>query len=138
MPLSLEIVTPERRVLSAQVDEVRAPGVLGGFGVRFNHEPFMTALQPGKLTYVEGEREHHYAVGGGFLQVADNRVMVLADTAEAAADIDVERARRALAEAQDRLLQMAGQDEGYRHEEARVRRAAARLAVAKLAATGRE
>ena len=93
MPLSLEIVTPERRVLSVAVDEVRAPGVLGGFGMRFDHEPFMTALEPGRLTYVEGGREHHYAVGGGFLQVADNRVMVLADTAEAAADIDVERAR---------------------------------------------
>ncbi len=130
MPLSLEIVTPERRVLSVAVDEVRAPGVLGGFGVRFNHEPFMTALEPGRLTYLEGGREHHYAVGGGFLQVADNRVMVLADTAEAAADIDVERARRALAEAQDRVLHMTEQDEGYRQEAARVRRAAARLAVA--------
>jgi len=54
---------------------------------------------------------------------------VLADTAEAAADIDVERARRAFAEAQDRLLEMTEQDEGYRQEEARVRRAAARLAV---------
>ena len=130
MPLSLEIVTPERRVLSVAVDEVRAPGVLGGFGVRFNHEPFMTALEPGRLTYLEGGREHHYAVGGGFLQVADNRVMVLADTAEAADDIDVERARQALAEAQDRVLHMTEQDEGYGHESARVRRAAARLAVA--------
>jgi F-type H+-transporting ATPase subunit epsilon len=130
MPLSLEIVTPERRVLSVAVDEVRAPGVLGGFGVRFNHEPFMTALEPGRLTYLEGGREHHYAVGGGFLQVADNRVMVLADTAEAADDIDVERARRALAEAQDRVFHMTEQDEGYRLESARVRRAAARLAVA--------
>ncbi len=130
MPLSLEIVTPERRVLSVQVDEVRAPGVQGGFGIRFNHEPFMTALEPGRLTYVEGGREHHYAVGGGFLQVADNRVMVLADTAEAAADIDVERARRAFAEAQDRLLKMTEQDEEYSQEAARVRREAARLAVA--------
>jgi len=129
MPLSLEIVTPERRLLSVAVDEVRAPGVQGGFGVRLDHEPFMTALEPGRLTYVEGGREHDYAVGGGFLQVAENRVMVLADTAEAAADIDVERARRAFAEAQDRLLEMTEQDEGYRQEEARVRRAAARLAV---------
>ncbi len=130
MPLSLEIVTPERRVLSVAVDEVRAPGVQGGFGVRLNHEPFMTALEPGRLTYVEGGREHHYAVGGGFLQVADNRVIVLADTAEAAGDIDVERARRALAEAQGRLLELTEQDEHYQHEAARVRRAAARLAVA--------
>jgi F-type H+-transporting ATPase subunit epsilon len=130
MPLSLEIVTPERRVLSVAVEEVRAPGVEGGFGVRPGHAPFMTALEPGRLTYVERGREHHYAVGGGFLQVAEDRVIVLADTAEAAGDIDVERARRAFAEAQDRLLRLTEQDENYRQEAARVRRATARLGVA--------
>ena len=130
MPLSLEIVTPERRVLSVAVDEVRAPGALGGFGIRIGHEPFMSALVPGQLSYLEGGREHHYAVGGGFLQVADNRVIVLADTAEAKGDIDVERARRAFSDAQTRLLKMTEQDEHYQHEAARVRRAAARLAVA--------
>jgi F-type H+-transporting ATPase subunit epsilon len=130
MPLTLDIVTPEKRVLSVTADEVRAPGVQGGFGIRLNHEPFMTALEPGKLTYVEGGREHHYAVGGGFLQVADNRVIVLADTAEAAGEIDVERARKAFEEAQDRLLKMTEQDERYGDEAARVRRATARLGVA--------
>jgi F-type H+-transporting ATPase subunit epsilon len=127
--LTLDIVTPERRVLSVSCDEVRAPGALGGFGVRLNHEPFMTSLEPGRLTYVEGGREHHYAVGGGFLQVADNRVIVLADTAEAAGDIDVERARAAFQQAQERLLKMTEQDEHYPVESARVRRAAARLGV---------
>ncbi|ABC84110.1 F0F1 ATP synthase subunit epsilon [Anaeromyxobacter dehalogenans] len=130
MALTLDIVTPEKRVLSVQVDEVRAPGVQGGFGVRLNHEPFMTALEPGRLTYVEGGREHHYAVGGGFLQVADNRVIVLADTAEAAGEIDVDRARKAFEDAQNRLLQLTEQDEGHSAESARVRRAAARLTVA--------
>jgi F-type H+-transporting ATPase subunit epsilon len=130
MALTLEIVTPEKRVLSVQADEVRAPGAQGGFGVRQNHEPFMTALEPGRLTYVEGGREHHYAVGGGFLQVADNRVIVLADTAEAAADIDVERARKAFVDAQNRLLRMTEQDERYGEESARVRRAGARITVA--------
>jgi F-type H+-transporting ATPase subunit epsilon len=130
MALTLDIVTPERRVLSVSCDEVRAPGVQGGFGIRLNHEPFMTALEPGRLTYVEGGREHHYAVGGGFLQVADNRVIVLADTAEAAGDIDVERARRAFQEAQERLMKMTEQDEHHPVESARVRRAAARISVA--------
>ena len=130
MPLTLEIVTPEKRVLSVQADEVRAPGAQGGFGVRLNHEPFMTALEPGRLTYVEGGREHHYAVGGGFLQVADNRVIVLADTAEAAADIDVERARKAFVDAQNRLLKLTEQDERHGEEAARVRRAGARISVA--------
>jgi F-type H+-transporting ATPase subunit epsilon len=130
MALTLDIVTPERRVLSVTCDEVRAPGALGGFGVRQNHEPFMTSLEPGRLTYVEGGREHHYAVGGGFLQVAENRVIVLADTAESAADIDVERAQRAFRDSQDRLLKLTEQDEHHGIESARVRRAAARLHVA--------
>jgi F-type H+-transporting ATPase subunit epsilon len=130
MALTLEIVTPERRVLSVAADEVRAPGAQGGFGVRENHEPFMTALEPGQLTYVEGGREHHYAVGGGFFQVAENRVIVLADTAESEHDIDVERARRAFEEAQEKLLKLTEQDEHYAIESARVRRAAARLRVA--------
>jgi F-type H+-transporting ATPase subunit epsilon len=130
MPLTLEIVTPERRVLSVTADEVRAPGALGSFGVRQDHEPFMSSLEPGRLTYVEGGREHHYAVGGGFLQVADNKVIVLADTAEAAQDIDVERARRAFEESQEKLLKMTEQDERHALESARVRRAAARLRVA--------
>ncbi len=130
MALTLDIVTPERRVLSVNCDEVRAPGVQGGFGVRLNHEPFMTALEPGRLTYIEGGREHHFAVGGGFLQVADNRVIVLADTAEAAADIDVERARRTFQQAQESLLKLTEQDENHAVESARVRRAAARISVA--------
>ncbi len=130
MPLTLEIVTPERRVLSVTADEVRAPGALGGFGVRQDHEPFMTALEPGRLSYVEGGREHHYAVGGGFLQVAENRVIVLADTAESASDIDVQRAKRAFEESQERLLKLTEQDEHHPVESARVRRAAARLHVA--------
>ena len=130
MALTLDIVTPEKRVLSVTCDEVRAPGVQGGFGVRRDHEPFMTALEPGRLTYVEGGREHHYAIGGGFFQVAENRAIVLADTAEAAGDIDVERARRALSDARARLLKMTEQDERYQHEAARVRRAAARISVA--------
>jgi len=130
MALTLDIVTPERRVLSVTCDEVRAPGVLGGFGIRRDHEPFMAALEPGRLTFVEGGREHHYAVGGGFLQVAENRVIVLADTAEAAAEIDVGRAKRAFSDAQDRLLKLTEQDEHHGLESARVRRAAARLHVA--------
>jgi F-type H+-transporting ATPase subunit epsilon len=130
MAFNLEIVTPERRVLSVAVDEVRAPGTQGGFGIRQNHEPFMTALEPGRLTYVEGGSEHHYAVGGGFLQVADNRVIVLADTAESAEAIDVARAKRAFEEAQERLLKLTEQDEHHAIESARVRRATARLHVA--------
>ena len=130
MPLTLDIVTPEKRVLSVTCDEVRAPGILGGFGVRADHTAFMTELDAGRLTYVEGGTEHHFAVGGGYLQVADNHVIVLADSSEAAEEIDVERARRAFAESQNRLLAMTEQDEHHAAEAARVKRAAARLHVA--------
>src|SRR5215208_6085226 len=99
--LTLEVVTPEKRALTTAADEVRAPGVQGGFGIRANHLPFMTALDPGRLTYVLDGKEHHYAIGGGFLQVADNKVIVLADTAEAASEIDVERAKKAYAESSE-------------------------------------
>jgi F-type H+-transporting ATPase subunit epsilon len=131
MALTLDIVTPERRVLSATCDEVRAPGAEGGFGVRRDHIPFMTALDPGRLTYVEGGREHHYAIGGGFLQVADNKVIVLADTAEARDEIDVAAAEQEFKDATERLRSMTEQDENYPIESARVRRAAARLTVAR-------
>ena len=130
MPLTLDIVTPEKRVLSVTCDEVRAPGILGGFGVRADHTAFMTELDAGRLTYVEGGTEHHFAVGGGYLQVADNHVIVLADSAEAAEEIDVDRARRAFTESQNRLLVMTEQDEHHAEEAARVKRAAARLHVA--------
>lgn len=130
MPILLDIVTPERRVISVTVDEVRAPGALGGFGIRRGHTPFMSALEPGKLTYVEGGREHHYAVGGGFLQVAEDKIIILADTAEPAEEIDVDRAKRAFQDSTERLRTLTEQDENYRIESARVRRATARLGVA--------
>jgi F-type H+-transporting ATPase subunit epsilon len=130
MALTLDIVTPERRVLSVACDEVRAPGVQGGFGIRRGHTSFMTALEPGRLTYVEGGREHHLAIGGGFLQVADDQVMVLADSAEAAADIDLERAQQALGDAQEKLKKLTADDRQHAEEAARVRRAAARIDVA--------
>jgi F-type H+-transporting ATPase subunit epsilon len=130
MALSLEIVTPERRVLQTTADELRAPGVKGGFGIRPGHASFMTALEPGRLTIVSGGREEHYAVGGGFLQVDRDRVIVLADSAEAREEIDVEAARRDFAEATERLRSMTEQDAGHAVESARVRRATARLTVA--------
>jgi len=130
MPLSLEIVTPERRVAQLTCDEVRAPGTQGGFGVRPGHASFMSGLEPGRLTVVSGGREEHFAVGGGFLQVDRDRVMVLADSAERREEIDVDRAERAFNEATERLRSMTEQDQNHALESARVRRATARLGVA--------
>jgi F-type H+-transporting ATPase subunit epsilon len=130
MALTLEIVTPEKRVAKLACDEVRAPGTGGSFGIRPGHTPFVSALEPGRLTAVTGGNEIHYAIGGGFLQVADDAVIVLADTAEAREEIDVERARRAFQESTERLRSLAEQDENQAVEAARVRRAAARISVA--------
>jgi F-type H+-transporting ATPase subunit epsilon len=130
MALTLDIVTPERRVLSVTCDEVRAPGALGGFGIRRGHTSFMSALEPGRLTYLEGGHEHAFAIGGGFLQVADDKVLVLADSAEASADIDLERAQRALVDAREKLKKLTVDDRNHAEEEARVRRATARIAIA--------
>ncbi len=129
MPLTLEIVTPERRVAQVTCDEVRAPGVLGGFGIRPGHASFISALEPGRLTVIAGGGEEHYAVLGGFLQVDKDRVIVLADSAEAREDIDVEAAKRDFAEATERLRSMTEQDAGHSVESARVRRATARITV---------
>ncbi|HSB19358.1 MAG TPA: F0F1 ATP synthase subunit epsilon [Anaeromyxobacteraceae bacterium] len=130
MALELEIVTPEKRVATATCDEVRAPGVQGGFGIRPGHTPFVSILEPGRLTVVAGGQEVHYAIGGGFLQVADDRVIVLAETAEAREEIDLERARRAFQESNERLRSLTEQDEHHAMEAARVKRAAARISVA--------
>jgi F-type H+-transporting ATPase subunit epsilon len=129
MPLEFEIVTPERRVAQATCDEIRAPGVLGGFGIRPGHASFISALDPGALVVVQGGREALFFVASGFLQVDRDRVIVLVDSAEPREEIDVERAKRALDEATQRLKGMPEQDKEYRVESARVRRAAARVHV---------
>jgi F-type H+-transporting ATPase subunit epsilon len=130
MPLHLDIVTPARRVASLVVDSVRAPGAEGQFGVLPGHTPFIAAMDPGELLYVAGGREHRFFVGGGFVEVAEDRVIVLAEAAEAAQEIDVDRARRALADAQGRLAQLKAEEDVAAVERARVKRAAARLTVA--------
>jgi F-type H+-transporting ATPase subunit epsilon len=94
---TLDVVTPDRVVLSEEVTSVVAPGVQGAFGVLSNHAPLLSELSIGELRFRRPNgREIRLAVGGGFLQVFNNEVTVLADTAELAEEIDVERARRAL------------------------------------------
>lgn len=96
MPLSVEIVTIERRLLTEEgVDEVIAPGVEGELAVLPRHAAFMTMLNPGELILKKGNEEIPFAVTGGFFQVLDNKVIVLADAAERADEIDVQRAEQA-------------------------------------------
>lgn len=105
--LRLEIVTPEHRVLDAEVDSVTVPTASGEVGILPNHAPLVSALKAGVLTYgVKGSFEK-LAVTGGFVEVNGNKVAVLADSAESSADIDVEAAKAAREEAEKALAAVA-------------------------------
>ena len=96
MPLTLQIVTPERVVFSEEgVDSVTLPGSEGELTVLPSHAPLMTELRPGALTFRKGGQETDVAVAGGFLEVRDDRVVVLADVAERSDEIDAARAEEA-------------------------------------------
>jgi F-type H+-transporting ATPase subunit epsilon len=96
MPLSVEIVTVERRVLTEEgIDEVIAPGIEGELAVLPRHAAFMTMLRPGELILKKGAEEIPFAVTGGFFEVLRDKVIVLADAAERAEEIDVQRAEQA-------------------------------------------
>jgi F-type H+-transporting ATPase subunit epsilon len=108
--LHLEIVTPSRRVVEADVDEVRLPGVLGEMGVLPGHIPLLTALAAGPLTFFDGSKVTKYAVQGGFAEVLPDRVTILATVAEAPDDIDVAAARRNLDEANAKLKDASAEE----------------------------
>ena len=91
--LRLEIVTPEKRVLDAEVDAVTVQTVSGEAGILPNHAPLISALKPGILTYTQKSVSNRLAVSSGFVEVSMDKVSVMADTAEAADEIDVDAAR---------------------------------------------
>ncbi len=128
--LKLEIVSAERVVYSEDVEAVIAPGVEGQLGILPHHAPLMTILQAGELRVRRGAEEDILAISGGFLEVRPDRVIVLADSAERAEEIDGERAEAAKQRAEERLKERGvtpGLDEG--RVEAALRRAMARLSV---------
>jgi F-type H+-transporting ATPase subunit epsilon len=127
--LTVEIVTPEKKILSVQADEAIIPGARGLFGVRPGHTPFLSLMEPGALTLKEGASTQIYFVAGGFVEVGNDKVLVLADHAEAAGDIDVEAARKRMLEAQERLKGMSAEDTRFEVESATVRRETARMAI---------
>ena len=104
--LSLEIVTPQRKVLEAQTEWVTLPGSEGEMGILPEHIPLMTTLETGIVTYAWKQGNQSLAVHWGYAQVEKNRVTVLAELAESAEDIDVERARDAETRAKEELSQI--------------------------------
>ncbi|MBW1709147.1 MAG: F0F1 ATP synthase subunit epsilon [Deltaproteobacteria bacterium] len=129
--IKLDVVTPDKLVLSESVDIVVATATEGEFGVLHGHIPFLTTLQPGELRYRQGGNVHYLAVSGGFAEVSNNKVTILAESAELGREIDMERAQRARERAQQRLEQTR-QDEkvDFARSEAALRRAMVRLKVA--------
>jgi len=102
--LSVDIVTAEKLVYSEEgVDVLIVPGIVGELGVLPLHAPLLTMIQPGVLRIVKGGEEVEMAITGGFIEVRENRVTILADAAERAEEIDVARAEEARRRAQERL-----------------------------------
>ncbi len=99
----LEVVTPDRKVLSEEVEYVGAPGIEGEFGVLPNHIPFLSALGIGNLYYKDGGKNHYVFVSGGFAEVSNNKMTILAEVAEKAAEIDLDRASKAKGKAESRV-----------------------------------
>ena len=101
--LTLEIVTPDRALVAEQVDEVQVPGSEGYFGVLPGHAPLLASLQVGELWYRKGQEKHYLAIAFGFVEVLPEKVTVLAHIAERAEDIDLGRAEKAKARAEERV-----------------------------------
>ena len=130
MPLQLDVITPERRLLSEQVDSVTVPGLGGELGILPGHTPLISALQTGVLSYTQGGATRRLLVSGGFVEVNADRVSVLADMAEHPEEVDASRARTERDEAERRLAAFTGSPEELTELSAQLDRASARLQLA--------
>ena len=128
----LEVVTPEKQLLSQQVDEVIAPGSEGEFGVLPGHCHFLSTLRIGELRYRIGDQTNHMAVLWGYAEVTPTKVTVMAEIAEKAEDIDIERATAKVAEA-ERRLQVGGLPSEVKEAEISLEKARLRKKIAERA-----
>ena len=127
--LKLEVVTPERVSLQVEINSLVVPATEGSLGVLYNHASLITGLEPGVLQYRQGEQTFFLAISNGFMEIADNLITVLVDTAEKPEEIDVERALAAKERAEKRLKEQKPGLDVHRAELA-LHRALARLKVA--------
>jgi F-type H+-transporting ATPase subunit epsilon len=109
--LTLEIVTPDHRLLHETVDEVEIPGADGYFGVLPGHTPLLASLQVGELWYRKGSERHFLSIAFGFAEVLPDRVTILAQLGEAAEEIDVDRAQAEKARAEDAMARARSEAE---------------------------
>jgi F-type H+-transporting ATPase subunit epsilon len=132
--IDLQIVTPDRMLVHEQVDEVEIPGVNGYFGVLPGHTPLLAALSVGELWYRKGQEKTYLAIAHGFAEVLPDRVSILAQLAERADEIDVDRAESARKRAAERLEQKADVD--YERARAALMKSMTRLQVSSRIASG--
>lgn len=128
--IKLRLVTPSRLLLDEEVDEVTAPGASGEFGVLPNHISFLTLLEIGEMNYKQGSDRHNLALSGGYAEVLDNVMTVLANAAEYAKEIDVERAQTAKESAERKIEELNREDKEFLIAEAALQRALIRMQVA--------
>ena len=128
--IKLELVTPYKRVLSEEVDEVTAPGSVGEFGVLPDHTSLLTTLKVGDLSYKQDGKTFHVAVNWGYVEVEDDVMTVLVETAEPADQIDVVRAKEALSRAEEALKTLSSEDKKFKIMEAALERTMIRVQVA--------
>jgi len=127
--IELDIVTPERRVLSREVDSVILPGEMGYLGVLPGHAPLLTRLAVGELSFEASGGTTRMAVCGGYAEVLRHRVRVLADTCELAGEIDVERAERSKRRAESELARKDLSEREFELAEFRLKKALMRIQV---------
>ena len=132
--IELQIVTPDRMLVHEKVDEVEIPGVDGYFGVLPGHTPLLAALSVGELWYRKGQAKTYLAIAYGFAEVLPDRVTILAQLAERAEDIDVDRAESARTRAAQRLDQKSDID--YERARAALQKSMTRLQVSSRIASG--
>ncbi|MBC7961761.1 MAG: F0F1 ATP synthase subunit epsilon [Steroidobacteraceae bacterium] len=127
--MKLEIVTPYKKVVDIEVDEVTATGKLGEFGVLPGHAPFLTSLKIGELCYKADGTAVSMALNWGYFEVKDDKIIILVETAEYAEDIDVERARAAQGRAEEALKKLSPEDKQFKVYEAALERSIIRMQV---------
>lgn len=128
--LTLELATPTRLVVTVEADEVVVPGSLGYFGVLPGHAPLLATLGIGEVTYRIGREEYHVAISGGFAEVRNDKVIILADVAETPGEVDRGRAERARDRAEARLAGRSQEEIDYTRAMCAMARALTRLQVA--------
>ena len=130
--LFLSVVTPKKEmVVDAEVDQVNIPGFYGDMGILPNHAPLLTLLRAGRFSYQKGEEEIELVVSEGYAEVTDNRVTVLAESAEFLHEIDHDRAETARAAAEKLLEDMGLEEEAFKEAQDKLFRALARLETKK-------